>query len=59
MELEVHVGQVFQTWSDAEKFLTEYSLVKGFSFRRKRVKSSIENEIKVIRKITLCWKISN
>jgi len=29
MELEVHVGQVFQTWSDAEKFLTKYSLAKG------------------------------
>ena len=52
MELKVHVGQVFQTWSDAEKFLTKYSLAKGFSLRRKRVESSIENEIKVVRKMT-------
>jgi hypothetical protein len=52
MELKIHVGQVFQTWADAEKFLTEYSLAKGFSIRRRRTETSIENSIKVIRKIT-------
>ena len=29
MMLELYVGQSFQTWLDAEKFLTDYSLKKG------------------------------
>jgi hypothetical protein len=38
MELKLHVGQSFQTWLDAEKFLTQYSLIKGFSIRRNEQK---------------------
>src|SRR6266498_1233486 len=54
MELKLHVGQLFQTWLDAEKFLAEYSLIKGFSIRRKRTEKLIENGVEIIRKIT--WK---
>ncbi|GES77559.1 hypothetical protein RCL_jg12379.t1 [Rhizophagus clarus] len=28
MELKLYMGQSFQTWSDAENFLTEYLLIK-------------------------------
>ncbi|CAB5367026.1 unnamed protein product [Rhizophagus irregularis] len=35
MEIKLHVGQSFQTWLDAEKFLNQYSLKEGFSIRRK------------------------
>jgi hypothetical protein len=52
MELKLHVGQSFQTWLDAEKFLTQYSLIKGFSIRRKRTEKLNENGIEIIRKIT-------
>src|SRR5215469_9784650 len=52
MELKLHVEQSFQTWSDAEKFLTEYSLIKGFSIRRKRTEKLVENGIEIIKKIT-------
>ncbi|GBC09501.1 hypothetical protein RclHR1_08910005 [Rhizophagus clarus] len=48
MELKLYVGQEFQTWPDAEKFLNEYSLAKGFSIRRKRTETLVENGIKII-----------
>ncbi|CAB4390329.1 unnamed protein product [Rhizophagus irregularis] len=52
MEIKLHVGQSFQTWLDAEKFLNQYSLKEGFSIRRKRTEKLVENGIKIIRKIT-------
>ncbi|GBB84339.1 hypothetical protein RclHR1_10960008 [Rhizophagus clarus] len=52
MELKLHIGQSFQTWLDAEKFLTEYSLIKGFSIRQKRTEILTENGVEIIRKIT-------
>src|SRR5215469_4206561 len=52
MELKLHAGQLFETWVNAENFLTEYSLIKGFSIRRKRTETLIDNEVEVIRKIT-------
>src|SRR5688572_30748457 len=47
--LKLTMRQTFQTWSDAEKFLNEYSLEKGFGIRRKRIES---NENKIIRRIS-------
>ncbi|CAI2185501.1 6882_t:CDS:2 [Funneliformis geosporum] len=29
--LKIIIGQTFHTWEDAEKFLNEYELEKGFS----------------------------
>ncbi|GBC50749.2 hypothetical protein GLOIN_2v1474313 [Rhizophagus irregularis DAOM 181602=DAOM 197198] len=52
MEIKLHVGQSFQTWLDAEKFLNQYSLKEGFSIRRKRTEKLVENGIEIIRKIT-------
>ena len=54
MELKLHVGQLFQTWLDAEKFLTQYSLIKVFSIRQKQTERLVENGIEIIKKIT--WK---
>ena len=54
--LKIYVGQVFQTWIDAETFLNEYALQKGFSFRRKRTEILVEDGIKVVRKIS--WECS-
>ena len=33
--LKLTIGQTFQTWSDTEKFLNEYSLEKDFNIRKK------------------------
>ncbi|CAB4401211.1 unnamed protein product [Rhizophagus irregularis] len=52
MEIKLHVGQSFQTWLDAEKFLNQYSLKEGFSIRQNRTEKLVENGIEIIRKIT-------
>ena len=54
--MELYVGQLFFTWEDAEKYLNNYSRIKGFSIRRKRVETSTENGTKVLRKVT--WECS-
>ena len=54
--LKIYVGQVFQTWIDAETFLNEYALQKGFSFRRKRTEIPVEDGIKVVRIISCAGK---
>lgn len=54
--LKIYVGQVFQTWVDAETFLNEYALQEGFSFRRKRTEVPVEDGIKVVHKIS--WECS-
>ncbi|CAG8710722.1 15056_t:CDS:2, partial [Rhizophagus irregularis] len=40
--------QVFQTWVDAETFLNEYALQKGFSFRRRLAEVPVEYSIKAL-----------
>ncbi|CAB4478668.1 uncharacterized protein OCT59_026997 [Rhizophagus irregularis] len=42
----------FQTWIDAETFLNEYVLQKGFSFKRKCTEVLVEDGIKVVHKIS-------
>ncbi|PKC54311.1 hypothetical protein RhiirA1_477567 [Rhizophagus irregularis] len=43
------LGQTFQTWDEAEKFLNDYALEKGFSIRRKRTEN---DDNKILRKIS-------
>lgn len=46
------LGLTFQTWEEAEKYLNDYALEKGFSIRRKRTESLTDSEVKSIRKIS-------
>ena len=54
--LKLYLGQTFQTWDDAEKFLNDYGLEKGFSIRRKRTDASVEGDNKILRRIS--WECS-
>ncbi|CAB5357046.1 unnamed protein product [Rhizophagus irregularis] len=42
--LIIYIGQVFQTCIDAETFLNEYVLQKGFSFKRKCTEVLVEDD---------------
>ncbi|CAI2174671.1 6616_t:CDS:2 [Funneliformis geosporum] len=56
--LKINVGQTFHTWEDAEKFLNEYGLEKGFSIRRRRTESQIsDNGNKMIQRVG--WECGN
>src|ERR1043166_2705710 len=52
LPLKVTLGQTFQTWDEAEKYLNDYALEKGFSIRRKRTENQMENGNKIFRKIS-------
>ncbi|CAG8775080.1 9185_t:CDS:1, partial [Funneliformis caledonium] len=52
LHLKVTLSQTFQTWNDAEKYLNDYALEKGFSIRRKRTENQMEDGNKILRKIS-------
>ncbi|CAG8743073.1 17098_t:CDS:2, partial [Racocetra fulgida] len=43
--LKIYCGQTFQTWNDAEVFLKNYGLEQGFSIRKKRTESFLEDDM--------------
>src|ERR1043165_8490813 len=51
--LKLSLGLTFHTWDEAEKYLNDYALGKGFSIRRRRTESTndVDND-KVLRKIS-------
>ncbi|CAG8750762.1 16711_t:CDS:1 [Racocetra fulgida] len=54
--LKIYKNQTFQTWDDAETFLKKYTLEQGFSIRKRRTETCIEDGIEVMHKIS--WKCS-
>ncbi|CAG8780267.1 4643_t:CDS:2, partial [Cetraspora pellucida] len=45
-DLELSVGDSYQSWDLAEAYLNNYAKTKGFSLRRKRVETNDNGEIR-------------
>ncbi|CAG8593419.1 6777_t:CDS:1 [Gigaspora rosea] len=52
LALKIYEGQEFQTWNDIEIFLKQYGLEQGFSIRRRRTESFLEDGNQVLRKVS-------